>query len=116
MSIEQYLDLDHISISGRRRGGALVDNALAKLQLDRRVILRAQHYLITPEILNSTYMVITTTKTFAKKHKLAFKTLPFEVPPSQFFLSWHESNDNDPGHIWLKELIKESFKQAKSAS
>tara|TARA_A200000113_G_scaffold108505_1_gene97392 strand:- start:46 stop:954 length:909 start_codon:yes stop_codon:yes gene_type:complete len=116
LSIEQYLDLDHICISGRRRGGALVDNALAKLQLDRRVILRAQHYLITPEILNSTDMVITTTKTFAKKHKLAFKTLPFEVSPSQFFLSWHESNDNDPGHIWLKELIKESFKQAKSAS
>ena len=114
LSIEQYLDLDHIHISGRKRGGALVDNALAKLQLDRKIVLRAQHYLVTPEILNSTDMVLTCTKSFANKHELAYKTLPFEVAPSQFFLAWHSSNDNDPGCLWLKELIKESFAEAKS--
>ena len=86
LSIEQYLELDHIHISNRKRGGALVDNALAKLQLDRKVILRAQHYLITPEVLNSTDMVLTCTKSFAIKHDLAYKTLPFEVAPSQFCL------------------------------
>ena len=59
-------------------------------------------------------MVLTCTKSFANKHSLAYKTLPFEVAPSQFFLAWHELNDNDPGHIWLKKLIKESFDQAKS--
>ena len=109
LSIEQYLDLDHIHISGRKRGGALVDNALAKLQLDRNIILRAQHYLVTPEILNSTDMVLTCTKSFANKHDLAFKTLPFEVAPSQFFLAWHSSNDTDPGCLWLKELIKQQL-------
>tara|TARA_B100001057_G_scaffold161256_1_gene161857 strand:- start:20324 stop:21235 length:912 start_codon:yes stop_codon:yes gene_type:complete len=114
LSIEQYLDLDHIHISGRKRGAALVDNALAKLQLDRKIALRAQHYLITPEILNSTDMVLTCTKSFAKKHDLAYKTLPFEVAPSQFFLAWHASNDNDPGCSWLKGYIKESFAEAKS--
>ncbi len=114
ISVEQYLDLDHIKISGRRQGAALVDNALAKLQLDRKVVLRAQHYLIAPEILNTTDMVLTCTKSFANKHDLAYKTLPFEVAPSQFFLAWHELNDNDPGHIWLRKLIKESFDQAKS--
>ena len=113
LSIEQYLELDHIHISGRRTGGALVDNALSKLQLDRKVSLRAQHYLITPEILNNSDMVLTCTTAFAKKHNLEFKTLPFEVAPSQFFLAWHESNNNDPGHIWLKALIKEAFKEAK---
>ena len=114
LSIEQYLDLDHIHISGRKRGGALVDNALAKLQLDRKVILRAQHYLITPEVLNSTDMVLTCTKSFANKHDLAYKTLPFEVAPSQFFLAWHVLNDKDPGCMWLRELIKDSFAEAKS--
>jgi DNA-binding transcriptional LysR family regulator len=59
-------------------------------------------------------MVLTCTKSFANKHDLAFKTLPFEVAPSQFFLAWHASNDNDPGCLWLKELIKESFAEAKS--
>ena len=59
-------------------------------------------------------MVLTCTKSFANKHNLAFKDLPFEVAPSQFFLAWHELNDNDPGHIWLRKLIKESFDQAKS--
>ena len=114
ISIEQYLDLDHIKMSARSQGAALVDNALAKLQLDRKVVLRAQHYLVSPEILNNTDMVLTCTKSFANKHDLAFKTLPFEVAPSQFFLAWHESNDSDPGHIWLKKLIKQSFAQAKS--
>ena len=92
----------------------MVDNALAKLQLDRKVILRAQHYLITPEVLNSTDMVLTCTKSFANKHELAYKTLPFEVAPSQFFLAWHVLNDKDPGCMWLRELIKDSFAEAKS--
>ncbi|MAV84138.1 MAG: LysR family transcriptional regulator [Gammaproteobacteria bacterium] len=113
LSIEQYLELDHIHISGRRTGGALVDNALSKLQLNRRVSLRAQHYLITPEILRNSDMVLTCTSTFAKKHNLAFKKLPFDVAPSQFFLAWHQSNDADPGHIWLRGLIKEAFQEAK---
>ena len=113
LSIDQYLELDHIHISGRRTGGALVDNALSKLQLDRKVILRAQHYLITPEVLKNTDMVLTCTTAFAKKHNLSYKTLPFEVAPSQFFLAWHESNDKDPGHLWLKKLIKDAFTEAK---
>jgi len=113
LTIDQFLELDHIHISGRRTGGALVDNALSKMQLERKVTLRAQHFLVTPEILKNTDMVLTCTKVFAKKHKLGFKVLPFEVAPSQFFLAWHETNDNDPGHIWLKDLIKQAFKEAK---
>ena len=58
-------------------------------------------------------MVLTCTTAFAKKHNLSYKTLPFEVAPSQFFLAWHESNDKDPGHIWLKKLIKDAFTEAK---
>ena len=84
------------------------------MKIDRKIILRAQHYLVTPEILNSTDMVLTCTKSFANKHDLAYKTLPFEVAPSQFFLAWHITNDEDPGCMWLRELIKDSFAEAKS--
>ena len=54
-------------------------------------------------------MVLTCTKSFAAKHDLAYKTLLFEVAPSQFFLAWHTTNDKDPGCMWLRELIKDSF-------
>ena len=85
LSIEQYLELDHIHISGRRTGGALVDNALSKLQLDRKVSLRAQHYLITPEILNNSDMVLTCTTAFAKNITLNLKPFLSKLLLHNFF-------------------------------
>ena len=103
-----------INISNRKRGPALIDVELSKIQLQREVALRAQHFLVTPEIVRSTDLVLVCSQSFAKKHGLQFEELPLDVPPVEQYLIWHSSDDNDGSHIWMRELITEAFDAAKT--
>ena len=110
--LDALLDLKFINISNRKRGPAFIDTELAKLQLQRNIVLRAQHFLVTPEIVRNTDLVLVCSRSFAKKHGLNFKELPLDLPPVEQYLIWHNSDDNDGSHIWMRELIAEAFREA----
>ena len=110
--LDALLDLKFINISNRKRGPAFIDTELAKLQLQRNIVLRAQHFLVTPEIVRNTDLVLVCSRSFAKKHGLNFKELPLDLPPVEQYLIWHNSDDDDGSHIWMRELIAEAFKEA----
>ena len=93
--LDALLDLEFINISNRKRGPAFIDTELAKLQLQRNIVLRAQHFLVTPEIVRNTDLVLVCSRSFAKKHGLNFKELPIDLPPVEQYLIWHNSDDND---------------------
>jgi len=112
LDLDALLELKFINISNRKRGPAVIDTELAKLQLQRNIVLRAQHFLVTPEIVRNTDLVLVCSRSFAKKHGLNFKELPLELPPVEQYLIWHNSDDNDGSHIWMRELIAEAFREA----
>jgi DNA-binding transcriptional LysR family regulator len=112
LDLDALLELKFINISNRKRGPAVIDTELAKLQLQRNIVLRAQHFLVTPEIVRNTDLVLVCSRSFAKKHGLNFKELPIELPPVEQYLIWHNSDDNDGSHIWMRELIAEAFREA----
>ena len=89
---------------------------MQKMQLQPEIALRAQHYLVTPEIVRSTDLCLLCSETFAKKHGLSYVNLPFDVPPLEQYLIWHKSDDNDGSHIWMRTLIAESFQEVNAAA
>ena len=111
LSLEDALKLKYINISNRKRGASVVEMEMQKMQLQPDMALRAQHYLVTPEIVRSTDLCLLCAETFAKKHGLSYVSLPFEVPPLEQYLIWHNSDNNDGSHIWMRNLIAESFKE-----
>src|SRR5690606_22453299 len=54
ISLDDYLAQSHIHISSRRNGLGHVDLALGKMGIQRRVVLRSQHYQMAPLVLEST--------------------------------------------------------------
>ncbi len=44
---------------------------------------------------------------FAKSLSLVIQPLPFDIPSSPLFQSWHSSMENDPGHQWLRQRLLE---------
>jgi DNA-binding transcriptional LysR family regulator len=109
LSLDNYLSLNHLHVSTRRRGLGQVDLELGKLGAKRRVALRTRHYLMTPSILEQTDLVLTIPKRFAAyigaRHPLRFLELPFRVPPHEVHLFWHESTDQDPANRWMRDII-----------
>ena len=114
ITLEEVLKLKYINISNRKRGASVVEMEMQKMQLQPEMTLRARHYLVTPEIVRSTDICLLCAETFAKKHGLSYIELPFDVPPLEQYLIWHSSDDNDGSHIWMRDLIAESFKEVSS--
>ena len=111
LDLDEMLKLKYINISNRKRGASVVEMEMQKMQLQPEMALRAQHYLVTPEIVRSTDLCLLCAETFAKKHGLSYVEIPLKVPPLEQYLIWHNSDDNDGSHIWMRNLIAESFNE-----
>ena len=51
----------------------------------------------------------------AKSSETIYLKLPFQVPPLETFLYWHESTDSDQSNKWMRDLIGESYKIKRSS-
>lgn len=101
LTMERYLSLEHIHVSGRQRGSGAVDIALRAAGARRRIKLRLQHYLAVPALVTGSDLVVSLPESWARALGLAVRPLPFEVPRMETFLYRHARSDGDAGVLWL---------------
>ncbi len=115
LTLELFLQLGHISVSNRADGLGQVDLTLGRQGKRRRIRLRTQHYLSTPELICRTDNVLTVPQPFAdmlvEQYPIRYLDLPFEVPSMEINLYWHESTDQAPANRWLRQIIQEVPKE-----
>src|SRR5690606_13168910 len=111
LSLDEYLSLSHVHISSRRNGLGMVDLALGKMGLQRRIDLRSQHYMMATQVIRQTDMAVTVPERFAHRHDLHQAALPVEIPPLETHIYWHESTDQDPANRWMREQLIEIAQQ-----
>jgi len=115
ISLDDYLSLTHIHISSRRSGLGLVDLALGKMGIQRKIALRSQHYLMASQVMQQTDMAMTVPESFAHRHGLHAVELPVnDVPAQEIHLYWHESTDQDPANRWMREQLIELCQQVRA--
>jgi DNA-binding transcriptional LysR family regulator len=106
LSMEQYLGLAHIHISSRRSGLGHIDLQLGRLGVQRKVVLRSQHYQMASSVLQGTDLAITVPERFALRHQLHIAELPVSsMEAIETHLYWHETTDQDPANRWMREQI-----------
>lgn len=98
-----------VSIFGGRRG--VVDEALAKLGLERKISLWIP-YFATAAAITATSEMILTLPTRAAEALMQTQALcsfppPFPIPPFDYRLLWHDRSDVDLGHRWIRDSIAE---------
>jgi DNA-binding transcriptional LysR family regulator len=107
-SLEEYVALDHILVSGQGGGfHGFVDTILEAKGLTRRVAVSVQHYGIVPLLLQATDLVSTLPGRFLARYAddLDSLPLPFEARGFNLHATWHPRFDNDPGHVWLRQQL-----------
>ena len=115
LSVEEYLSLSHIHISSRRSGLGMVDLALGKMGMQRKIALRSQHYMMATQVIQQTDMAVTVPERFARRHDLHQIPLPVEIPSLETHIYWHESTDQDPANRWMREQMIEIAQQVTAA-
>lgn len=111
LTLERFVEARHAFIAPRGRPGGIVEDALARLGLERRVALAVPHFLVAPHIVARTDLVLTVAERIAKAHTacLPLRILqpPLALGGFSIAMSWHERNDQEPGLAWMRGCLAE---------
>ncbi|MGJ4944448.1 LysR family transcriptional regulator [Bradyrhizobium sp. HKCCYLS1011] len=109
-SLNEYARLEHVIVSGDGGGfRGFIDEILAASGKRRHVAVSVQHYSVVPLLLQSTDLVCTLPQRFLSRYSNALRSLrlPFDTRPFTLHATWHARFNNDQGHQWLRQQLKE---------
>jgi len=109
---KQFLAASHALVS-YKGGHRVIEEALERAGLARKIALRVPHFTVVPMVLERTDLILTLPSKVARVYQQRgrFKALPppVQIPPADVAAHWHERFERDPGNRWLRELVMELF-------
>ncbi len=112
LTLETYVKLSHILVSGEDEGPGVVDTALAVRGLTRVVGLRLSHFLLVPHVIAATDMVAALSSRVAQpmSRLLPIRLLPppLPLPGGTIGQIWHERTHASPAHVWLRKIVADT--------
>ena len=109
---KRFLEASHALVT-YRGGHRVIEEALERAGLARRIALRVPHFTVVPMVLERTDLLLTLPGRVARvfERRGAFKSLPppLAIPPAEVAVHWHERFEADPGNRWLRERVIELF-------
>ncbi|ELR63304.1 LysR-family transcriptional regulator [Photobacterium marinum] len=106
---DNYLRQRHIQVRCDGSDRWLLDYKLADRGLKRDIAIYVPDFNSAASLCTHTDLIFTAPSHFAShiaaQLDLVVMPLPPELPAMAYTLFWHQHQENDPGHCWLKELI-----------
>jgi DNA-binding transcriptional LysR family regulator len=110
LTLERYLELEHVLVSQRSDSPGSVDRALAKKGKRRRVAARVSHFLMVPMLVARTDLVAAISRrvaeAFADPLGLRMLSPPLALPRGRIGHVWHEQMESDPGLRWFRSVVE----------
>lgn len=111
MSLELYLALHHVVLSGPSNARPMIDLALSKRGLQRHIAVTVPHFISMPVMVQATDMICTLPRRmahlYADNFRLRLHTVPLRIPEFPVYLIWHKSVEADAGHQWFRNHLME---------
>lgn len=119
LDLNAYLAMEHVLITGRRRGGGYEDIALGRLGMTRRIRVRCQQHAAAAEIVGRSDLLATMAHSQAHMvttladAQTKYQVLPFptDLPPLETFMYWHANVDEDAASQWFRQLLLELLRK-----
>jgi DNA-binding transcriptional LysR family regulator len=116
LTLEAYTGANHllVSFSGRPRG--YVDQALAALGLQRRVLLAVNQFFAAGRVVAQSDLLTVLPEGFVQAtgyaHQLVTRELPLALGPVHVEMIWHLRHEADARHRWLREAVAAASRAA----
>jgi DNA-binding transcriptional LysR family regulator len=110
LTLENYCSANHLLVSFSGRAHGLVDEALAQIQRERRILLTVNQFFTAGRVVANSDLI-----TVLPKHLIAstgmtdaliHKELPFTLPAVHLDMLWHERDARSPAHKWLRANLE----------
>ena len=106
LNLDNYCKANHLLVSFSGRAHGLVDEALAQIQRERRILLTVNQFFTAGRLVANSALI-----TVLPRHLIAStgmtdaliaKELPFQLPAVHLDMLWHERDARSPAHKWLR--------------
>ncbi|MFM7024563.1 MAG: LysR family transcriptional regulator [Limnohabitans sp.] len=111
LTLDIYCAARHLLVSFSGRPYGYVDEALASLGRQRRVVLTVNQFFTAGRVVvNSDLLTVLPwhfVPTTGMTEQLVVRPLPLDVPPVHVEALWHERQHDNPAHQWLRQQLLE---------
>ncbi len=109
LTLEHYLEMEHILLLKSGVGLGPVDLALSEMQKTRVTSVQTKHFHLTPRLVESSQMVATIptklARYFTQHYALNMFTPPIELKDFQYSMVWSGLAQHDPAGVWLRSKV-----------
>ncbi|RJG08175.1 LysR family transcriptional regulator [Noviherbaspirillum cavernae] len=105
LTLDAYCAAKHLIVSFSGRAHGLVDEQLAKLGRERRILLTVNQFFTAGRVVSSSDLIMVLPRHLIASTGIAAlvtKELPFPMPHVHIDMLWHERDTRNPGHKWLR--------------
>ncbi|MFF2807786.1 LysR family transcriptional regulator [Streptomyces sp. NPDC058000] len=116
LTARRFAAAAHLNFSRRGRLAGPIDTALAERGLRRRVVATVPTVAAALMMVRDTDVVgMAAERTAAPMVRglgLCTLPIPFDLPPMPMGMAWHPRQEADPGHRWLRGVVRETVAAA----
>jgi DNA-binding transcriptional LysR family regulator len=113
LDLHAYASQPHVIVSRRGRLTAPIDEVLAQEGLHRQVVAAVATLPTALQIAGRSDLLLTTTTILCRPLVEAFglitRPLPVDFPEMPITCNWHQRNDSDIAHAWLRDQLRAAF-------
>jgi DNA-binding transcriptional LysR family regulator len=106
---KKFFEASHALVTYRAGGHRVIEEALERAGVERRIALRVPHFTVVPMVLERTDLILTLPARVARVYEQRgrFKSLPppVPIPAAEVAVHWHQRFDGDAGTRWLREQL-----------
>ncbi|MEM9458455.1 MAG: LysR family transcriptional regulator [Myxococcota bacterium] len=110
LTLERYLEAEHLLIAPEGMPGGIVDRVLATQERSRRVVSRVGHFAPAPFLVADSDLLLTAPRSLAvaaaRYVEISTRPVPLPLSPTPTMLVWHERFDRDPAHRWFRDAAR----------
>ena len=120
LTLDAYLNADHVQVVLGRREFFAVDRVLDKLGHKRHVSVHLPNFVPAARTVMDSDLLLTVPRLFAEDmlqtaSDIVLYELPFATRSFDYSMIWHESVQHDAAHIWFRGLLRQAFIKATQA-
>lgn len=109
LTLDDYCNANHLLVSFSGRASGLVDEALAQVGRERRILLTVNQFFTAGQVVaNSDLITVLPRHLIAAtgmSDELVAYELPFAMPNVNVDMLWHQRDARDLAHKWMREHL-----------
>jgi DNA-binding transcriptional LysR family regulator len=110
-TVRRFASASHVTVSRRGRLRGVIDDRLAEVGLDRRVVAALPTTAAALDLVARTDTVVAVADRVCRplwtSTGLETRPIPVDVPRVPVIMAWHHRYDTDPAHAWLRDRVRD---------